>query len=301
MAQNNQIHFIVAGSSNQKLAQKISDSAHIKLADVHLSRFPNQELQVRINTVPDKAFLIQSLSAPVNSHIVELLLLANGLEEAGTKEIIGIIPWFGYSKQDKAFLKGEPVSAKVIANLIQTTAITKLIAVDLHSRQIEKYFKIPLINLKAQPLLQKQVSTILRPDSVIISPDTGAIDTAVTYAQQLDRPLVKLKKHRHLKTGDVIITSTTAKVKNAHCIIVDDLIATGGTLIKTAKFLFDQKAASVSVAATHHLYIDGVQERLDQSGYKHTIVTDSVQKPKDVTSKTLQVVSISGLISQTLT
>jgi ribose-phosphate pyrophosphokinase len=297
---------IFSGSSNPDLAKKIAVILGTKLGGVESSQFENGERRVRI--IPgDKGAvtLVQSLSSLVDEHLVEFCLLADALSRAGYTSITGVVPWLGYSKQDKVFRPGEPLSAKVIAQIIQTTKIKKLITFDLHNRAITGFFDIPVVELSAKPTFLEYFRKIAGDDSVVVAPDEGAVKSSAYFARELNIPIAYMDKRRDLNTGKVEVVSMSGEVKGKHVIIVDDMIVTGSTMMESAKYLKNQGAKSVSVAATHHLYIDGVQEKLEESEIDEVVVTDSVQrtayskqqnrKPQAVSHK-LKILSVAQMI-----
>jgi ribose-phosphate pyrophosphokinase len=235
---------IFSGSSNTDLAKKIAKILGTKLGGVESSQFENGERRVRI--IPgDKGAvtLVQSLSNPVDEHLVEFCLLSDALSRAGYTNITGVVPWLGYSKQDKVFRPGEPLSAKVIAQIIQTTKIKKLITFDLHNRAITGFFDIPVVELSAKPTFleyfeEKVKSEKLKGISefVVVAPDEGAVKSSAYFARELNIPIAYMDKRRDLNTGKVEVVSMSGEVKGKRVIIVDDMIVTGSTMMESAKY-----------------------------------------------------------------
>lgn len=301
---------IFSGSSNTDLAKKIAKILGTKLGEVESSQFENGERRVRI--IPgDKGAvtLVQSLSNPVDEHLVEFCLLADALSRAGYVNITGVVPWLGYSKQDKVFRPGEPLSAKVIAQIIQTTKIKKLITFDLHNRAITGFFDIPVVELSAKPTFLEYFEEKVKSEKVkgvsefvVVAPDEGAVKSSAYFARELNIPIAYMDKRRDLNTGKVEVVSMSGEVKGKRVIIVDDMIVTGSTMMESAKYLKKQGAKSVSVAATHHLYIDGVQEKLEKSEIDEIVVTDSVSPQSQFSNsqilkfKKLKILSVSQII-----
>jgi len=287
--------YLFAGSSNKKLAKEISKKAGLRLGKIQLSRFDNDEARVRIEEkrVGTKCVVLQSLSEPTDHHLVELLLICDALKRIGVKEIVGVVPWLGYSKQDKVFRPGEPLSIKVIAKTLQVAGMSQVITADLHSDQIKQYFTIPVKNLSTVELLARGIKVSL--DTVVVAPDKGAVEKSQDLAKALGCKLVKIEKKRDLETGKVKIIKVRGQVKDKQVVIVDDMIATGSTLIETAKILKDRGVQSIKVLATHNLYVEGVQEKLDKSGIDELVVSNSVEAK--VKTARLKVMSLAGLIS----
>lgn len=295
---------LFAGSASQALGIELAESLNIEKGESHLTSFENDELRVRVGEIDETSILLQSFSRPVNNNIIEYLLMADALKRRGSEQLVGIVPWYGYSKQDKIFLAGEPLSAKVIANLIQTTSIKRLITFDLHNPSIAGYFEIPVDNLSALPLLAKEVSRdneLYRETPwLVVAPDAGAIKSAHTAAERLKLEVAHITKQRDLMSGEVKIVTIDRSVDGSACLIFDDMIATGSTLIKTAAFLREHGATSVVVCATHHLFIPGVQARLESSAIDRLYVTNTIAKPENETSGKLTIVSVVPLIKELL-
>lgn len=318
---------IFSGSSNQDLAKAIAKAGEHGLGVVESSKFPNGEARVKVGNGDrhqgnSKAMIIQSLSAPVDEHLIEFCLLSDALSRDGYTNLVGVIPWLGYSKQDKVFLPGEPLSAKVIAQIIQTTKIKKLITFDLHNRAITGFFDIPIVEMSAKRMFLKyfreKVNQInhkvpnLGPESanpaerdewVVVAPDEGAVKASAYFARELSVPIAYLDKRRDLKTGKVEVFGMSGEVAGKRVIIVDDMIVTGSTMMETAKYLKNKGAKQVTVAATHHLYVPGVQEKLEQSEIDEIVVTDTVMENMHKSQMTnvhkwgkLKILSIAQLI-----
>ena len=296
---------IFSGSSNKGLAKKISKIGKYGLGSVESTVFENGERRVRVGDGSkhqgnSKAVLVQSLSVPVDEHLIEFCLLSDALSREGYINLVGVIPWMGYSKQDKVFLPGESLAAKVVAQLIQTTKIKKLITFDLHNRAITGFFDIPVVELSAKPIfLEYFREKINQPGEwVVVAPDEGAVKSSAYFARELDVPIAYIDKRRDLKTGKVEVVAMSGEVKGKSVIIVDDMIVTGSTMMETAKYLKNKGAKSVSVAATHHLYVAGVQEKLEKSEIDEVVVTDTVQdsRSEERGDSKLKILSVAKLI-----
>jgi ribose-phosphate pyrophosphokinase len=292
---------IFSGSSNQKLAKKIAELGEFGLGSVSSTQFENGERRVRVgdggrHQGNSHAALIQSLSTPVDEHLIEFFLLSDALSRDGYADLVGIIPWLGYSKQDKVFLPGESLAAKVVAQLIQTTKIKKLITFDLHNRAITGFFDIPVVELSAKSIFLDYFRKIAGENTIVVAPDEGAVKSSAYFARELSVPIVYMDKRRDLKTGEVEVVGMSGDVTDKAVIIVDDMIVTGSTMMETAKYLKSKGAKSVSVAATHHLYVEGAQAKLDQSDIDEVVVSDTVECPVGLKSKKLKVLSVAGLI-----
>lgn len=292
---------IYSGSSNIPLAKKLSKSMNIPLGEVELNKFTNNECKVWVkDKVPQEVIILQSFSNPVDYHIIEFCLLADALKRQGAEKIIAIVPWLGYSKQDKVFRPGEPLSVKVIAKIIQTTPIKKIITFDLHNPAIMGFFETPLKNINASGLFLDYFKSQLESnDYIMVSPDAGAVKTSTQFANKLNIPIAYLNKKRDLKTGKVIIEGIDRSIKNKDIIILDDMIVTGSTLLSASNYLKRKGAQSITVVATHHLYLNGVQQKLEKAGINTFLITDSIKKPIELSSKNLQIFSINEMIAST--
>jgi ribose-phosphate pyrophosphokinase len=287
---------VFSGSSNQDLAHKIASALKVELAASEVTKFANGEARVTVHEKKSngEALLIQSLSLPVDEHVVEFCLLADAINRHGTSNLIGVVPWLGYSKQDKVFMPGEALSSKVIAQILQTTKMRKLITFDLHNRAILGFFDIPVTELSAKPLFLEHFRQQVSDKTVVVAPDAGSVKASAAFAQELNVPIVYMDKRRDLSTGKVQVVGMSGDVKNAQVIMVDDMIVTGSTLMETAKALKSAGAGSISFAATHHLWVPGVQEKLDASQVDSIVVTDTVQAKGE--SKKLTILSVAGLM-----
>ena len=314
---------IFSGSSNPDLAKKIAKVMQSQLlGQIEISQFPNGETRIWVKEkrIERQVMVVQSLSSPTNEHLIEFCLICDALHRGGATEITAVIPWLGYSKQDKVFLPGEPLSAKVIAQILQTTKINKLVTFDLHNRAITGFFDIPVIELSGKVVLTQYFKQKLSrkvpnsgPESsepwentVVVAPDAGAVKSSAHFARELNVPIAYMDKRRDLRTGKIEIVSMTGEVRGRRVIIVDDMIVTGSTMMESAKFLKKQGAKSVSVVATHHLYVPGVQEKLKNSEIDEIVVTDTVSKirnPKyeirnksEIRNSKLKVLSVAQLV-----
>ncbi|MBP9702504.1 ribose-phosphate pyrophosphokinase [Candidatus Woesebacteria bacterium] len=287
------------GSSNKDLVKQIGELG-IGIGDVNISKFANDEKRVSVGNGSGAAAILQSFSKPVDEHIIEFCLLADALTRAGYSELMGVVPWLGYSKQDKVFLPGEALSAKVIAQIIQTTKIKKLITFDLHNRAITGFFDIPVVELSAKPLFKDYYEKKIggsKGKYVVVAPDEGAVKASAAIARELGVSIAYMDKRRDLKTGEVSVVGMSGEVVGKNVIIIDDMIVTGSTMMESAEYLKKMGAVSVSVAATHHLYLDGVQDKLEESEIDEVVVSDTVINSKsEIRNMKLKVLSVASLI-----
>lgn len=294
---------IFAGSSNLQLAKKMAELVGTALGELEISQFANGETRVWIKEkkVEKSVVLVQSLSTPTNENLVEFCLICDALRRGGATEITAVIPWMGYSKQDKVFRPGEPLSAKVVAQILQVARPSRIITVDLHNRATLGFFDMPITELSAKPLLVEYFRAKVKEGTVVVAPDAGSVKASTAFATEIGVPVVYVDKKRDLVTGEVKVLGMSRSVKGLNVIIVDDNVFTGSTLLETAKELKEAGAKSIRVGLTHHLYVPGVQEKLEKSEIDEIVVTDTVargatnEKAEKRNSK-LKVLSVSSLI-----
>ena len=273
--------FIYSGTSNPALATALAGLLDIPEGSIERSSFENGETRIRITDakIPNHIILVQSFSHPVNNHIVEYCLIADALRRMGGTDITAVIPFLGYSKQDKVFRTGEPLSIKVIAQILQVIPVSKIIVFDLHNPAILGFFDVPVVNLSARPLFLDYFKPRVTENSLIVAPDAGSVKNSSSFASELSIPIAYVDKKRDLATGKVTISGISRTVKNADVVIIDDMIATGSTVIEIAHYLKKNGAHSITIAATHHLYLPGVQEKILMSPIDHLVVTDTIHCP----------------------
>ena len=288
---------VFSGSSNQSLAMLIAQKLDCQLAQVELSRFPNGEARVWIkeDKVNDTNIVVQSFSDPADNHLIEFCLLIDAIRRLGARQIMAVIPWMGYCIQDKIFRRGEPLSARVIADIIQSTQVNAIITIDLHNETTLGFFSTPIIHLSATPLFIDFFKKKNQID-VIIAPDIGAVKESGKVAQALNLPIATINKRRDLHTGKVEILGIEGQVKGKKVLITDDFISTGSTLMQTAQFLQDRGAKSIVVAVTHHLFVPGVQEKLEASPIDELYISDTIVNQYPA-SKKLKIISVAEIIA----
>lgn len=291
---------VFAGSSNPGLAKRIAELMNAKLGRIEISQFANGETRVWVkeDKVEKQVVVVQSLSSPTNEHLVELCLIVDALHRAGASEITAVIPWMGYSKQDKVFRPGEPLSGKVVAQILQSVKIDKMITIDLHNRATLGFFDIPIVELSAKPLLQEYFAGFT---GLVVAPDAGAVKASTEFASTLGVSVVYVDKRRDLVSGEVEVVGMSGSVEGKDVLMVDDNVFTGATLLETAKELKKAGAKSIRVGLTHHLYVSGVQEKIEESEIEEIVVTDTVAQsatnPKHETRNTkLKVLSVAKMI-----
>jgi ribose-phosphate pyrophosphokinase len=292
--------YVFGGSAGKTLAGNIATILDTQVGSLEVRTFANDELRVRVmeQKIGIRAVVVQSLSSPPDTNLVEFCLICDALTRLGVTDIIAVIPWLGYSKQDKVFCKGEPLSVKVIAKILQIVPIKQLITFDLHNPAILGFFDIPVANLTTVPLFAEYFKKRLTPKSIVVAPDAGSIKSSTAFAHELGISIAYMDKKRDLTTGEVSVYGISRPVEGADVIIIDDMIVTGETLIETAKYLKTEHVHSIRVGATHHLYVAGAQEAIEKSGIDQVVVTDTIE-PK-ITSHKLIVLTVASMTAQEL-
>jgi len=292
---------IFAGSSNLLLAQKISDKSKIPLGKIDLGVFSDGEVDVWIQDDINNCdvFILQSNSVPVNRHIIELALIADALARSGAHRITAVIPYFGYSRKEKQSRRGEPISAKVIADLIVRSGVNKVVCLDLHADAIVGFFDVPVIYLSALEVLAGRLMKEKFKSPIVVAPDVGGVRRARNFASLLNAPLAVIEKHRHTHLRDSLeVLSMTGEVVGDCAVIIDDIISTGGTIIESAKALKQKGAKKVIVCATHGVFASDALEKIEKSEIDKVFITDSINITKK--SKKVEIVSVSELIADSL-
>ena len=271
---------IFSGSSNPELAIKVAVLMGCRLGEVELSKFPGGETRIWVKEkkIEKEVIVVQSLSSPTNEHLIEFCLICDALHRGGATAITAVIPWMGYSKQDKVFRVGEPLSAKVVAQILQVARPARIITIDLHNKATLGFFDTPIIELTAKPLLTEYFRKSVNEGTLVVAPDAGAVKASTAFAMEIGVPVVYMDKKRDLQSGEVQVVGMSRTVKGADVIIVDDNVFTGSTLLETAKELKKSGAKTIRVGLTHHLYVPGVQEKLEKSEIDEIVVTDTVAR-----------------------
>jgi ribose-phosphate pyrophosphokinase len=295
-------YLLFSGTGHQELATSISQEAKIRLAPCAIERFPDGEIGVRLlESVRQRSIvLVQPLSPPVNEHLIELLLLADACRRAAAKSIIALIPYVGYARADKRDGRREAIGASVVARLLETVGIDQVITMDLHAPQIEGFFHIPVTCLTAVPTICEALRRRLSKSKevAVVSPDAGRVHMAAEYANRLGAPVVVLHKRR-TSGADTFITHLVGEVTNKSCVIIDDMISTGGTIAEAAKILLKAGACSdITVAATHGVFVQGARQRLSE-GIGTIFVTDTVKTSCEDWPQQ-EIVSVAGLFAAAL-
>ncbi|NLG06811.1 MAG: ribose-phosphate pyrophosphokinase [Candidatus Pacebacteria bacterium] len=301
----------ISGSSNPQLTEKIVEKINNLSADgkaqlipLEISKFANDEKRVWIKNKElvhkQEVCLVQSFNAPVDEHVVETLLIVDALERLGAKSVTLIIPWLGYSLQDKVFRPGEAIAAKVIANIISQPFINRIFLLDLHNSSIPGFFSVPTHHLFADAIVIEHLQKNLDlSQTIVASPDFGGIKRARIFAEKVGLDLVNIDKSRNLKTGQVIAHELHGpSVENKTVIVIDDVIVSGSTVIESAKLLKKMGAKQVYFVASHGVFCQGLS-KLEKSAVDQIVISNSIQQKPNSSSK-LTVLDISSIFAQEL-
>lgn len=292
---------IFAGNSNETLAKQVAEYLDIPLGVANVRRFADQEIFVEIleNVRGEDCFVLQSTSFPANDNLMELLIMIDALRRASAKRITAVIPYFGYARQDRKPGPRAPISAKLVANMITEAGADRVLTLDLHAAQIQGFFDIPTDNLFAVPVLSRDAKEHLDIGNVmVVSPDTGGVVRARALAKRLDSLLAIVDKRRD-KPGESEVMNVIGDVKGKDCILIDDIIDSGGTLCNAAEALLKMGATSVTAYITHGVLSGGAVARITSSMLKELVITDSIEPTSAVqAASNIRVVSIAELMGE---
>ncbi|MGI8330580.1 ribose-phosphate diphosphokinase [Actinomadura scrupuli] len=295
---------LFSGRAYPELAQEVASNLEIEPTPTAAYDFANGETFVRFmeSVRGSDAFVIQSHAAPINQWIMEQLIMVDALKRASAKRITVVAPFFGYSRQDKKHRGREPISARLMADLFKTAGADRLITVDLHTAQIQGFFDGPVDHLFALDLLADHVERSLDTSQVtVVAPDAGRVRVAERWTDRLGCPLAIIHKRRDPEVAnEVKVFEVVGEVKGRTCVVVDDMIDTGGTIVKAADALFDQGAARVVVAATHGVLSGSAVDRLKNSRISEVVLTNTLPIPDDKQFDKLTVLSIAPLIARAI-
>jgi len=293
---------IISGTANPDLARAIADGLHASPAAATATHFPDGETSVELlEPVRGKTvFIIQPTGPPVNDHLIELLAFADACRRASAAHVCAVIPYFGYARSDKRHGRRQPITASMIARLIQAVGIDHVIAIDLHADQIEGFLQIPVDSLSAVSVMCDALRPRLPRDTVVVSPDVGRLRMATDYAERLGVPVVVLHKIRE-SGSETHVVHVVGDVRDRSCLVIDDMISTGGTLADGIRTLLDAGARPpIFIAATHGLLLPGSRVKLAIPAVARVFVTDTV-KPAESAWPDLEIVSVAPLLAEAIT
>ena len=294
---------IVAGNSNRPLAEAVAAFCNLPLVNASIRRFSDQEVFVEIheNVRGEDMFLVQSTSFPANDNLMELLVTLDALKRASARRITGVVPYFGYARQDRKPGPRTPISAKLVANLITTAGADRMLTMDLHAGQIQGFFDIPVDNLYASPVMIADIKQNYPDDGlVVVSPDVGGVVRARAVAKRIDADLAIVDKRRE-RAGVSEVMHIIGDVKDRRCILVDDIVDSAGTLCNAAVALKEAGATSVVAYVTHGVLSGGAVARVTASELEQMVITDTIQATEAVrVARNIRVLSISQLMAEAM-
>jgi len=294
---------LLTGNSNKNLSQKISKFLKTKLVHSSIKKFADGEIYIEINENirGNSIFLIQSVSSPANDNLMELLLCVDALKRSSAKNITAVIPYFGYARQDRKVAPRTSISAKLVSNLITKAGADRVVTVDLHAGQIQGFFDIPVDNLFATPIFAKHVKKKIKGKNLIcVSPDVGGVERTRALARKLDLNIAIIDKRRPTP-GKSQVMNVIGNVNNKICIIVDDIIDSGGTIVNAAQALLDRGAKEVHIYITHGVLSGDAVEKIKRSNIKNLVITDTIDNSDKLKkAKNIEVLSICNLLGEAI-
>ena len=295
---------ILTGNSNLPLAQAIAGYLEVPLTNASVRRFADEEVFVEIheNVRGEDVFVVQSTSFPANDNLMELLICIDALRRSSAHRITAVVPYFGYARQDRKPGPRTPISAKLVANLITEAGADRVLAVDLHAGQIQGFFDIPTDNLYAAPVMAADIQARYAGESLmVVSPDVGGVVRARALARRLDNAPLAIVDKRRDKPGQSEVMNIIGDVKGRACILIDDIIDSGGTLCNAAEALLEAGAASVTAYITHGVLSGGAVARVNKSALKELVITDTIQPTEAATgSDRIRLLSIAPLVGEAI-
>ena len=294
---------ILTGNSNKQLSSKISKNLKNKLVNTSIRKFADGEIYIEINENirGNSIFIIQSVSSPANDNLMELLLCIDALKRSSAKNITAVIPYFGYARQDRKVVPRTSISAKLVSNLITNAGADRVVTVDLHAGQIQGFFDIPVDNLFATPIFSKHIKRKIKSKNIIcVAPDVGGVERARALGKKLDVGLAIVDKRRP-SPGKSQVMNVIGNVKNKICILTDDIIDSGGTIVNAADALIKRGAKEVHVYATHGVFSGDAVKKIKSSKIKNLVITDSIDSSDKLKkARNIEVLSISVLLAEAI-
>jgi ribose-phosphate pyrophosphokinase len=293
---------LFSGSANLPLSEAIAKHARMPLGEMTLKRFSDGEIFVQImeNVRGANAFVVQPTCPPVNDNLMELLVLIDALKRASVASITAVVPYYGYARQDRKVAPRTPISAKLVADLLQAAGVQRMVALDLHAGQIQGFFDVPFDNLYGLDVLCSYVKSRVRDHVVVVSPDAGGVERARAFAKRLDAGLAIIDKRRE-RANESEVMHIIGEIKDRDCVIIDDMIDTAGTLTNSAIALKNAGAAKVIAAATHGVLSGPAIDRLSESAIEEVVITDTLPTTDEVRERgRITVVSCAALLAEAI-
>ncbi|MCZ4290162.1 ribose-phosphate pyrophosphokinase [Hoeflea alexandrii] len=294
---------VFAGNSNRRLAESICNYLNVPLGKASVRRFADQEIFVEIqeNVRGEDVFILQSTSFPTNDHLMELLIMIDAFRRSSARRITAVLPYFGYARQDRRASGRTPISAKLVANLITEAGADRVLTLDLHAGQIQGFFDIPTDNLFAIPVIARDIKAHYQLENVmVVSPDVGGVVRARALGKRLGSLLAIVDKRRD-RPGESEVMNIIGEVDGKDCILIDDIVDSGGTLCNAAEALLANGAKSVTAYITHGVLSGGAVARVSSSKLKELVITDSIQPtPEILSAPNIRVISTDALIGEAI-
>ncbi len=294
---------ILAGTSNLKLCRDIASKLKLKLVNTNIKRFQDNEIYVEINENirGNSIFVVQSTSDPANDNLMELLICIDALRRSSAKNITAVIPYFGYARQDRKVVPRTAISAKLVSNLITNAGANRILSVDLHAGQIQGFFDIPVDNLFATPIFARHIKKNINTNNLIcVAPDVGGVERTRALSRRINSSIAIIDKRRPTP-GKSEVMNIVGNVKNKNCVIVDDIIDSGGTIVNAAQALKEKGAKDVYVYITHAVLSGEAINKIEKSQIKKLITTDTIDNSKKIReSKKVEIISIAPMISEAM-
>ncbi|OUX45002.1 MAG: phosphoribosylpyrophosphate synthetase [Proteobacteria bacterium TMED261] len=294
---------VLAGTSNPKLCKDIAKNLKLKLVNTNIKRFADDEIYVEINENirGNTIFVIQSTSNPANDNLMELLICIDALKRSSAKNITAVIPYFGYARQDRKVVPRTAISAKLVSDLITNAGANRILSVDLHAGQIQGFFNIPVDNLFATPIFARHIKKKINLNNLIcVAPDVGGVERTRALSRRLNTSIAIIDKRRPAP-GKSEVMNIVGSVKNKNCVIIDDIIDSGGTIVNAAKALKDKGAKDVYVYITHAVLSGQAADKIEKSQIKKLITTDTIDNLKKIkNTKKIEIISIAPMISEAM-
>ena len=294
---------LLAGNSNKPLAEAIAKELKLSLSAAEVGKFSDGEISITLpKTVRGKdVFIIQSTSAPVNDNLMELMIMIDACKRASAGRITAVMPYFGYARQDRKARPRDPITAKLVADILTTAGADRVLTMDLHAAQIQGFFEIPVDHLYGSPLLAKYYKNKMDENWVVVSPDVGSVGRARNFASRVDASIAIVDKRRP-KANAVEVMNIIGDVKGKTCLLVDDMIDTAGTICQGAEALIKNGAKEVYACCTHGVFSGPAMERITNSPIKELAVLDTIDMPENVKDNPkIKVISVAKLFARAIT
>ena len=292
---------IISGNANIELSKQIVQKLGVELSEAKVGHFSDGEIQVKIvdNVRGADCYIIQPTCSPVNENLMELLIIADALKRASAKRITAVMPYYGYGRQDRKAEPRVPITARLVANLLATSGITRVLTMDLHAGQIQGFFDIPVDHLYGTPVILNYFQEKKLSDTVVVSPDAGGVERARSFAKHFNADLAIVDKRRP-RPNEAAIMNIIGEVKDKTCIILDDLVDTAGTLTKVAEAIKGKGASRVFATASHGVLSGSAKQKIQDSCIEELVITDSIPLAQNGPTEKIVVLSIASILAEAI-